>query len=100
MTMQPWQQTQSKETYADSVRMSVGAFSVSFSFELLPAHPNPLAKMEQPQEVVRVRMSPEHAKVMAMLLWKNLHDYEARNNLKIALPEGIYKGLNLEGLSW
>jgi hypothetical protein len=48
-----------------------------------------------PEPVVTIRMSPQHAKVLAKLLLKNIRLYEEDIG-QIMLPEKLKKELNIE----
>ena len=51
-----------------------------------------------PQAIVR--MSPEHAKVTAMLLHKILKQYEIEVKAPIGLPEDLFKAFGLSQSDW
>lgn len=85
--------------YTDSFRFSVGAYGVSFTFGLNPPHPDP-SKTPVAKEIAVVRMSLENAKVLAMLLRRNLKTYEREQSLEIALPPGLYTQLGIAREDW
>ena len=57
-----------------------------------------LEKSQKPTDVVRVRMSPEHAKVTTMLLKKNIKKYEEQAKTSINLPAEMYSRLGLDSI--
>lgn len=88
--------------YADRLRLTVTVFGVNISFGLGNPHPseaNPDDVLDV-LETVRVRMSLEHAKLMTMLLKKQIKEYERRNDTQVALPRQVIEGLNLSDESW
>ncbi len=61
------------EVYADGAQFAISPFTVILVFTVQPAgQPGTVA----PAKVAHVRMSPEHAKVMAILLRKQLKNFE------------------------
>ena len=82
------------EFYSDLVSIDlIMPWTVSLTFGLRGTKPD-----AKPTDVVRVRMSPEHAKVTAMLLRKNLKKYEEQAKTSINLPPDMYKGLGLDSI--
>lgn len=86
------------EFYVDGFRLSVTPYSVAFTFSLNPPHPDP-SRPPVPAPVCVLRMSLEHAKSTAMLLRKQLRDYE-RQSGKINLPPGLYTQLGVAEEDW
>ncbi len=87
--MDPFEKEATAEYYADSVNFTTNLYTFIFDF----------AQMEQtdqpPKPVVRVRMSPQHAKIMSLLLRKNVQEYERRVGT-IILPEQLYDDLGIK----
>ena len=52
------------------------------------------AQDQPPKTVARVRMSPQHAKIMSLLLRKNVQEYERRIGT-IIMPDGLYQELGI-----
>jgi hypothetical protein len=76
------------EMFADSAEIQINPYGVNLVFGVTHG--------EQPtKRVVGVRMSPQHALVLTQLLRKNLKTYETKVG-KIELPDGLYKGLQIE----
>lgn len=82
-------QEEGLDVYANQVGFSFSPYDVVLDFGLSPGDPKGIRK-----PVVRVRMSPQHALVMAKLLVKNLAMYQAQIG-PILLPEGLYKELGI-----
>lgn len=77
------------EYYVDSVSFMTNVYGFTLDFGVMQAQDAP------PRQQVRVRMSPQHAKIMSLLLRKNVQEYERRIGT-IILPDGLYKDLNIE----
>ena len=77
------------DLYTNSVQFFVTPYEVTLVFGLA-SEPNKPA-----QELVRVRMSPQHALVMSKLLDKNLLGYRESIG-KINLPPRLYQDLGIE----
>jgi hypothetical protein len=86
------------EIYADSAQISSSPFGVAMSLGTNPPHhsgPNP----PQMRTQIVVRMSLEHAKVVAMLLRRQLKEFE-RHNGEIPLPPELYTSLGVAKEDW
>jgi hypothetical protein len=57
------------DAYSDSIQLTTGPYGIAIVFGLSPSRPNP---QSVPAEVGTIRMSLEHAKVMAMLMRRQL----------------------------
>jgi hypothetical protein len=77
------------EYYSDSVNFMTNIYGFALDFGVM------VAQDEPPKTQVRVRMSPQHAKIMSLLLRKNVQEYEKRIGT-IILPEGLYRDLGIE----
>lgn len=51
-------------------------------------------------DVAVIRTSPTHAKLVAMLIKKQLKQYEENTKTKIQIPEDVYKELGLDSSDW
>ena len=76
------------EYYTDSVNFSTNLYGFMLEFGVMQAQDAP------PRGVVKVRMSPQHAKIMSLLLRKNVQEYERRIGT-IILPDGLYQELGI-----
>lgn len=79
------------ELYTDAVQLSLSPFGVTFAFAMQPA--GQTGNMA-PIKVCNLRMSVEHAKVLAMLLKKNLKTYEQAVG-EIPIANQVYQNLGL-----
>jgi hypothetical protein len=81
------------ELYTDAVQIGISAFGATLAFGMQPAgQTGSLA----PIKVCNMRMSLEHAKVLSILLKKQIKNYET-NALgeEIPLPSQLYQQLGL-----
>ncbi len=86
------------DIYADSTQISTTPYGVIMTLGRTPAHhsgPTPAI----PEPLVTARMSLEHAKVIAMLLRKQLKSFE-RANGEIPLPPEVYSTLGVAKEDW
>ena len=82
------------DIYCDTMSMAQTAYGVAFTFSLSPSMPVPGQATPEPQAVVR--MSLEHAKVFAMVVRKNLKQYELEHlGDPIRIPAEVLRQLNL-----
>ncbi|MBI3988515.1 MAG: DUF3467 domain-containing protein [candidate division NC10 bacterium] len=85
----PEDQEQLLDFYSNSVSFQVTAYDVMITFAITTEPGKP------PKPLVRIRMSPQHALVMAKLFERNMLAY--RENIgKINLPPRLYQDLGLE----
>lgn len=73
------------DIYANSVNLTMSIYDVTLHFALANG-PNP----EDQKELVRVIMSPQHAKVMIQMLQENLENYEEEIGV-IPMPKEFKK---------
>jgi len=85
------------EYYVDSFRLSSGAFGVALTLGIRPPHPEP---GRPPKDLAIVRMSLEHAKVMAMIMRRTLKDYERGTGCPINLPAKLCNEMGLSLEDW
>jgi hypothetical protein len=88
--------------YVDRVKLTVTVFGVNFTFGLGNPHPespgnNTIADVI---EMVRLRMSLEHAKIMTMILKKQIKQYETSTQTEIAIPKSVLEALALTEETW
>lgn len=87
------------EIYTDALRFTVSPYGVAFTFGTSAPHPSP-GKIVPAKDSLILRMSLEQAKVLVMLLRRNLKNYENENSLEIALPPQLYTQLGLTKENW
>lgn len=86
------------DLYVDGLRITVTPYGVVTTYSLNEPHPEQSRPpVTTPQCIIR--MSLEHAKTLAMILRKQLKDYE-RANGKIPLPPGLYTNLGVAEEDW
>jgi hypothetical protein len=76
------------EYYTDSVNFMTNIYGFTLEFGVMQQQDDP------PRPLVRIKMSPQHAKIMSLLLRKNVQEYERRIGTVI-LPEGLYQDLGI-----
>lgn len=76
----------SMEIYSNSVNFAFSIYDVTLSFGLSNVEPNDY------HNLVNIKMSPQHAKVMSLLLQKNIEKYE-HDIGEIVLPEDLLSNL-------
>ena len=83
------------DTYADSVMFEVSVYGVTLEFgQSQKPRPNVQGRVPHLPRV-RVHMSPQHAKVMAKLLVKNMRQYEEQVGT-IGLPKELLDDMGIE----
>ena len=75
--------------YINSVKFSISTYELLLQLGL-KTEPD-----EDPTPIVKIRMSPQHAKVMTQLLNKNIRKYEKEVGI-IVLPKQLIEELGLE----
>jgi len=87
------------EFYIDQLRISLGVYGAAITFGLTPPHPTP-GQMGPTQDLVRLRMSLEHVKVMAMILKRQVKAFEEQTAATVNIPRAVYNGLGLSQEDW
>lgn len=78
--------------YSDGIQVGISPFTVTLGFTVAPqAQPG----TRPPIPVATIRMSLEHAKVMAIILRKQIKQFEQQLGQEIALPQPVYQQLGL-----
>ena len=93
-------EAQVPDLYIDQFRVTLGVFGVNMTFGLSEPHPITGGVPPATTDIVRLRMSLEHAKTVAMLLRKQLKMYEEQNGFDIKLPAGVYTSLGVAEEDW
>jgi hypothetical protein len=86
--------------YFDGTQITVHAFGVNISYTLSNPHPKDQAEAMKANTQAVTRTSLEHAKVLAMLLKKQIKDYEFRTKIDIKVPDAVYQALQLDSNDW
>ncbi|MDP2935774.1 MAG: hypothetical protein Q8O86_04720 [Dehalococcoidia bacterium] len=89
------------DVYADQFTLGLSAYGVALTFSLNPSTPSPIPSQQHAEPQAVIRMSLEHAKVMIMLLKKNLKQFELEHlGDPIKLPKRLLQELNLDEADW
>ena len=88
------------DVYVDQFRVTIGVYGVSITFGLAEPHPTQGGVPRTSDEKVRLRMSLQHAKVVTMLLRKQLKGYEEQFGVDVQLPPEVYTGLGIAEEDW
>lgn len=89
------------DVYIDQFSMAHSPFGVALTFGLSPNLPSPVQAQNQATTQAVVRMSLEHAKVMAMAIRKTLKQYELENlGDPIKLPLDLLQKMQLSEADW
>ena len=92
LTMEPPMDTEAPNVYADSMQVGIGPFGITLAFGMQPAGQ---VGTVVPTRVVNVRMSLEHAKVMVILLKKQLKNFEEQMGAEIPLHPQLHTQLGI-----
>ena len=87
------------DIYVDNMQITSGVYGVNITFGLTEPHPGG-TRSNQPEDKVRVRMSLQHAKIVAMMLRQNLKNYERGTGTSIQIPHNVYTNLGLAEEDW
>lgn len=88
------------EYYADRMRSTATLFGLTMTFGLSEAHPDPQRKVERIKEQARIRTSLQHAKLMIIIMKRQLQKFEKENNITIDIPEKALKALEITEKDW
>jgi hypothetical protein len=88
------------DIYTDQMQVTTGVFGVNITFALTEPHPVSGGTPRSAEPQVRVRMSLQHAKVIAMLLRRQLKNYEAQTGTDIQIPQNVYASLGIPEEDW
>jgi hypothetical protein len=78
--------------YSDGIQVGVSPFTVTLGFTVAPPAQT---GAQMPTPVATIRMSLEHAKVMAIILRRQLKQFEEQMGAEIALPHQVYQQLGV-----
>ena len=89
------------DIYCDQFTVAHSPYGVAFTFSLSPSTPSAVPGQVHAEPKVIVRMSLEHAKVMAMMMRRNLKQYELEHlGEPIRIPRATLQQLNLSEADW
>ena len=78
--------------YSDAVQVGCAPFSVALTFTVSAS---PIKGNVPPKVVADIRMSPEHAKVLAILLRRQIKDFEQQLGRPIPVHPQVMQQLGL-----
>lgn len=93
------------DIYFDRAQITTTVFGVNITLALSEPHlrPSSTGKAEgilPTRDLLTVRTSLAHAKLLAMILRKQIKHYERENKTAIDIPQEILKGLDLKTEDW
>lgn len=81
--------------YVDSVRVAVNLYTFVLELGRQGVRDAPGSEPPPTKRLALVRMSPQHALILAKILQKNLRKYQDEVG-RIQIPEQVYRDLDLE----
>jgi len=93
------------EVYSDLFTITLSPYTAAFLFDIreVPPAAQPEREAGQPpgsRRVAVVRMSPEHAKIMGIILRRHIQKYEQDTGITIDVPVRILQELNIPPEDW
>ena len=88
------------DIYVDNMQITTGVYGVNITFGLSEPHPSVGGVAQPPDEKARIRMSLQHAKIVAMMLRQNLKNYELNTGTSIQIPQNVYTSLGVAEEDW
>jgi hypothetical protein len=88
--MHPEDLLSTPEYYADSVQFMTNIYGFTLEFGTIQPE-----QEGAPRPRVRIKMSPQHAKIMALQLLRNVQEYETRVG-KVNMPDELYQSLGID----
>ena len=86
------------EFYVDQFHMNISPYGTAITFGL--ANPNQAAGQALTRDTVRLRMSLEHMKIMAIIFKRNLKAYEEQMQATVNIPRTVLNQLGLSQEDW
>ena len=84
-----------EESFSDTFETHINPWSSAITFGLRATKPE-----ENNQMTLRVRMSLEQAKALALILLRGIREYESAAGVNIELPEKLLADLNIPREDW
>ena len=84
-----------REEFSDIFQLQVNPWSAVMTFGLRATN-----RTEANKFTLRMRMSLQAAKALAVLLLRNIRTYEEQTGADIDLPDELLKGLNIAPEDW
>jgi hypothetical protein len=86
--------------YFDGTQVTVSVFGVNISYTLSNPHPKDQSDAMKVTTQAVTRTSLEHAKILAMILRKQIKQYEFASKIEIKVPDAVYQQLGLDSSDW
>lgn len=83
------------DLYVDSVRVGTSLYTITLDVGIQGIPNAPGAEKPPTTPLAHIRMSPQHAKVLGMLIMKNIDLYEEKIG-PIQIPPEVYKDIGVE----
>lgn len=87
------------DEYFDSFQLSVSPYGVAMMLQRSPGQPAP-AGQQVPTNIGVARTSLEHAKVMTMILRRQLKKFEEDSGFQIRIPHALMNNMGLAEEDW
>jgi hypothetical protein len=84
--------------FSDVFELRLSPYSASIRFGLTEAQAP--GDTWRSRDIAVMRMSLEQAKVLAMLLRKNISRYERDHQVEVTLPPAVYDSLGVDSEDW
>ena len=88
------------DIYTDNMQVTTSVFGVNITFGCSVPHPVSGGTPMPAEPQVRIRMSLEHAKIVAMLLRRQLKGYEETSGTTIQIPYNVYTSIGVADEDW
>jgi hypothetical protein len=92
--------TDCPDFYFDGVQVTVTVFGVNMTFTQSNPHPKDQSDAVKVKAQAITRTSLEHAKIFAMMLRKQIKQYEFATKIDLRVPDEVYQGLGLDSNDW
>ncbi len=99
-----------RDVFTDGFQPRLGPYGCDLLFTLTeqpevvlprpPGVPEPPQAWKPPKNLVNVRMTPQHLKVMVFLLWKQINNAENQMGVRFDVPKAIMDASNVDEPQW
>jgi hypothetical protein len=80
------------DIYCDGVQVGLSPFTALLTFSVQPPQHS---GARGPTPVANVRMSLEHAKILSIMLRKQLKTFETQFSVEVQIPQEVYRQLGM-----
>ena len=87
------------DIFADGSTITVATFGSSLTFTLAEPHGTSV-NPPPPTELVTMRLSNEHLKVVAFLLWRQIRGFERNNQVTVEIPTQVLADSGIPREDW